>query len=286
MAYERPYGDPVTLVVTYEESADSTLTAARAGARPTVDGNLAEWSALGQTPLDKDNANTITGHVPSQADLSAGLRGAWAPDRLYFAAAITDDVLIGNDSTQIWGDDVIELSVRVGNTTHQFTLAVDGRTTDQGNPITSLTYVTRTVPGGWILEAAIPVAALGLSALADNQSYPFTFGLWDDDLSTYPGQTHMIWRGTDTYTYQLAWGTLSLSSTVYNFPLQGTATPTATPTARPTTTPTSTITTQICTDAAWIEPSTGRNAVVQSYGPGPGSIHNIPAASAHLGTEP
>ena len=84
------------------------IAAPRAGARPIIDGNLAEWQALGQTLLNKDTAATITGQVPSYADLSAGLRTAWAPDRLYFAAAISDDVLIGNDSPQIWGDDVIE----------------------------------------------------------------------------------------------------------------------------------------------------------------------------------
>ena len=85
----------------------------RAGARPTIDGNLTEWQALSQTLLDKDTASTITGEVPSYADLSAGLRAAWAPDALYFAAGITDDVLVGNNSTQIWGDDVIELGIRV-----------------------------------------------------------------------------------------------------------------------------------------------------------------------------
>ena len=195
-----------------------TVTALQTVGRPTVDGNLTEWQALSQARLDKDTASFIEGAVPSQADLSAGLRTAWAPDRLYFAANISDDVLVGNDSSQIWGDDVLELGVRVGNVTHQFTLALDGRTADNGNPISSLTYVTRTVPGGWTLEVAIPATALGLSALAANQTYPFTFGLWDDDLRTYPGQTHMLWQGTSTNTYQPAWGTLSLSSTIYDFP--------------------------------------------------------------------
>ena len=180
---------------------------------------------------------------PSIADLSANLRAAWAPEALYFAAAITDDVLVGNNSTYIWGDDVLELGIRVGSTSHQFTLAVDGRTTDLGNPITSLTYVTRTVPGGWTLEVAVPATALGLTTLATGQQYPFTFGLWDDDLVTYPGQTHMIWQGTSTGAYQPAWGTLSLSSTTYNFPpAQVTPTPTATSTRTATVTATSTAT--------------------------------------------
>ena len=96
----------------------------------------------------------------------------------------------------------------------------------------------------------------------------------------------MIWRGTSTNTYQPAWGSLKLSSTAYDFPQQGTATPTATPTASPTNTPTSTVTTQICTDASWVEPSTGRNAVVQSFGPEPGGIHDIPGALPIWGQNP
>lgn len=215
-----------------------SITAPRAGAqRPVVDGNLAEWQRLSQTLLNQNTASSITGLLPSSADLSAGLRVAWAPDRLYFAASITDDVLVGNDSTQIWGDDVIELGIRAGSTTHQFTVAVDGRQADRGSPISSLTVMTRTVAGGWILEVAIPAAALGLTTLAANQTYPFTFGLWDDDLRTYPGQTHMIWQGASTSTYAADWGTLTLSGTVYDFP-QTTPTPTATVTATPSHTPT------------------------------------------------
>ena len=198
-----------------------TVAALRAGVRPAIDGDPVEWQALTGTSLNKDNAGSIGGSDmnPSIADLSANLRAAWAPEALYFAATITDDVLVGNNSTYIWGDDVLELGIRVGSTSHQFTLAVDGRTTDLGNPITSLTYVTRTVPGGWTLEVAVPATALGLTTLATGQQYPFTFGLWDDDLVTYPGQTHMIWQGTSTGAYQPAWGTLSLSSTAYDFPL-------------------------------------------------------------------
>jgi hypothetical protein len=218
---------------------------------------------LRSTLLDRDNAATIAGseRSPTTADLSAQLRGAWTPDTLYFAAAITDDVLVGHNSTQIWGDDVIELAIRVPQTgrTHQFTLALDGRTTDNGNPIASLTFLTRTIAGGWALEVAIPATALGLSAFAANQQYPFTFGLWDDDLFTYPGQTHMIWRGTSTNVYQPEWGALSLSSTVYDFPQAATQTPTPTSTASPTPTRTPTATPTV-TSTATPSPTPTRTA--------------------------
>jgi hypothetical protein len=220
----------------------SIIEARQAGARPVIDGKMAEWQALNQTLLDRDTASTIAGQIPTSADLSAGLRGAWASEALYFAAAIADDILVGNNSTQIWGDDVIELAIHVpqNNQTHQFTLCVDGRKTDNGNPITSLLFVTRTVPGGWTLEVAIPATALGLSALAANQTYPFTFALWDDDLFTYPGQTHMFWQSDSASIHKPDWGTLKLSSTVYDFPAAATQTPTATttPVASATATPT------------------------------------------------
>ena len=148
------------------------------------------------------------------------LRRCASPGRestLYFAANISDDVLVGNNSSQIWGDDTVELGIRVGTTTHQFSVAVDGRQADQGSPITSLSVATRTVSGGWTLEVGIPAAAVGLSQFSVDQIYPFTFGLWDDDLFSYPGQTHMIWQGTSTNTFHSDWGTLQLTGAVFNF---------------------------------------------------------------------
>jgi hypothetical protein len=214
--------------------------APQAGARPVVDGNLSEWAGLSPTLLNKDTASHITGVVPTYADLSAELRTAWAPDALYFAANIADDVLVGNNSTQIWGDDVLELSILAPGDSQPrlFTLCVDGRTTLNGIAIASLTYVTRTVPGGWALEVAIPPTALGLGALPVNGQYPFNFALWDDDLRTYPGQTHMFWQSDTVNVYKADWGTLKLDSTVYNFPQAGTATPTPTATATATSTAT------------------------------------------------
>ncbi len=210
------------------QSPSLVLTAPRAGVRPVIDGNLTEWHALDQTLLDKDNAATITGDIPTYADLSAGLRAAWAPEMLYFAAAIADDVLVGNNSPNPWNDDVIELSIRVGSATHQFTVAADGRQADLGEPITSLTVMTRTVAGGWTLEVGVPAAALGLAQLQASE-HPFTFGLWDDDLFTRPGQTHMIWQGDSTFDYQPDWGALDLSSTIHDFLPGCDATPTPHP---------------------------------------------------------
>ncbi len=197
-----------------------SVTAPRAGVRPIVDGDLQEWNGLDATFLDYTTAATIVGDVPTPADLSLRLRAAWAPEALYFGVTVWDDVLVGNDSPNIWEDDDLELGLYVpaAGRSHQFSFSVDGRITDQGVPISSLTAVTRTVPGGWNLEVMVPVAVLGSGALAADQQYPFTFGYWDDDLGHGAmGQTHMIWQGDSTFAYQPAWGTLELSSSVHDY---------------------------------------------------------------------
>ncbi len=226
----------------------SVIDARQAGVRPTIDGYLWEWQALPAIHLDRANASNITGSEtsPTPVDLSADLRSAWRPGLLYFAAAVTDNVLVGNQSAKPWNDDAIELSLQVPTTgkTHRFTIGLDGRQYDNSNVISALTVVTRTVPGGWTLETVIPAWVLGLDALAAGQAYPFTFALWDDDTRGFPAQTHMLWRGTVTDTYQPAWGTLQFSSTVYDFPTGVTQTPTATatPTRTPTASATATVT--------------------------------------------
>ncbi len=112
--------------------------AVSAGLPPAIDGDLTEWGALTSTRLNAGAGyyNYVSGETPTLADLSAELRSAWAPDTLYFAASIQDDVLVGNNSTQIWGDDVIELAICVPQTsqTHQFILALDGRMIGQRHP--------------------------------------------------------------------------------------------------------------------------------------------------------
>ena len=223
------------------------IEAWQAGVRPTIDGDLWEWEAVPAAHLDRSTAAGITGSEisPTPADLSADLRSTWRPYQLDFAVAITDDVLVGNQSGKPWNDDAVEISIHVPPKTsgeqaktHQFTIGLDGRQYQNGSAITSLTIVTRTVPGGWTLEASIPSWVFGRDALAAGEKYPLTFALRDDDTRSNPAQTHMIWWGTVTETYQPAWGTLSLSSTRYDFPSGATQTPT--PTATTTATATST----------------------------------------------
>jgi len=226
----------------YMASDVSVMEIPRAGTPPTIDGNVDEWYPLTDIVLNKDTASYIAKEVPSYADLTAHLRGAWTPDTLYFAAVIADDVLVGNDSEHLWDDDIIELAMYVATAgrSHQFSLCVDGRQADQGVPISALNVMTGAVSGGWAVEVAIPIAALGSGDLSADREFPFTFALWDDDLDHGGGgQTHMFWQGQSSYEYQPDWGTLRLRDWVYEFPV---STSTPTPTMTPTPTTTSTLT--------------------------------------------
>ncbi|HEY66263.1 MAG TPA: hypothetical protein G4O02_17060 [Caldilineae bacterium] len=231
-----PTSTPTPTATPYPTPSGPSYLIPRAGQPPILDGELNEWDGVPTLSLDKDNASTIIGQVPSPADLSATLRAAWDPDHLYFAATINDDVLIGNDSIFVWQDDALELGIHIpADRSHQFTLALDGRQADQGSAISSLTVVTSAVTGGWSLEVAIPIDALGSGPLATDQWYPFTFALKDDDVGNDSStQTTLIWQGDSTYSVQPNWGILRLTGQVYDFP---TPTPTATPTPTPTATP-------------------------------------------------
>ncbi len=210
---------------------------------PVLDGSVSEWQGMVGIFLNQTRAETIEKEIPSAADLSANLRVGWDAAYLYFAGEITDDVLIGNDGdpARPWRDDVIEIGIEGAGASHQYTLAVDGRQADKGALINALTFITRTMSGGWQFEAAVPAGAFGLSAFQLGQSYAFTFGLWDDDLGGgNAGQTHLIRRGTSTYASvnsATGWGTLALISEPYSY-----TTPTPTSTATPTSTPTATVT--------------------------------------------
>ncbi|NOZ29170.1 MAG: hypothetical protein GXP39_14130 [Chloroflexi bacterium] len=231
-----PTSTPTPTITPYPTPSGLSYLIPRAGQPPILDGNVEDWDSIPALSLNKDNASTLVGQVPSPADLSATLRAAWDPDHLYFAATINDDVLIGNDSLFVWQDDAFELGIHIPtDRSHQFTLALDGRQADQGSAISSLTVVTSVISGGWSLEVAIPIDALGSGPLTTDQWYPFTFALKDDDVGNDSStQTTLIWQGDSTYSVQPNWGILRLTGQIYDFP---TPTPTATPTPTPTATP-------------------------------------------------
>ena len=210
---------------------------------PTIDGHLGEWAALPAVLLDLTTADFVhLREIPDAGDASALLRSGWDNDFLYFAVEIQDDILVA-DSIDIWRDDSLELGIdglqdyidrRADD--HQYTVNLDGRVTDFGNPIDAVTAITRTVSGGWALEMAVTAEGLGAGPLSVGKALGFTFGLHDDD-DGGDWESYLIWKGASTNDSSAEYGTLLLQDDGRD---PGTRTPTATPLPTETPTPTHT----------------------------------------------
>ena len=86
----------------------------QAGVRPTIDGCL--WGNGAHFRLfiwteAAPPASPARKPARRRPTSSADPRSAWRPGLLYFAAAVTDDVLVGNQSAKAWNDDAVELSL-------------------------------------------------------------------------------------------------------------------------------------------------------------------------------
>ena len=208
---------------------------------PTMDGNLTEWDNVPATLLDDVRAAWHEGPQPHPAsdDLSVLLFAGWDANRLYIAGYVRDDVLRGNEGGGYWEDDDLELGIQIGGHVRQFALIVDGRHFELidgwDTRVPAMDYVVRQIADGWTLEAAIPVTEMDVTTLQLGQSFPFTFGYWDDD-DGGGGDSHLILWGSSTNSVQEGWRTLDLRGA------DGASTPTPTPSRTPTATSSRTLT--------------------------------------------
>jgi len=195
-----------------------------------VDGSLAEWTFPPSAYLVASTADTVLRSTPTPSDLTGWLWAAWDGDYLYFAVHVVDDVVVDNNSVDVWRDDGVEIAVngspnnQAGHDFHQITLVADGRTTDFGGsqPLPPGTlHAVRHVPGGYVAELALPWSALGISAPSAGQQLHFTWGIHDDD-NGGDWDSYLIWAGHSTVTPDQGLAPLIL--------LAGTQLPTPTPT--------------------------------------------------------
>lgn len=223
-----------------------SVQAFRTGQPLIIDGNLSDWPWPDPTRLTAATARTLQGDMPSDLDSSGALRVAWDLNTLYFGVHVADDVLVA-DSADIWRDDGIELGVdgdfnRLLTTSppdHQYTLTIDGRSTDRAVPMSTGIYAVSAVPGGYTLEFAVPASQVLGRAFAANGTMGFTWSIHDDDDgSTW--DTWMIWEGDQTVSHAHLFGQLLLSANTTAGSI--TPTPTATSTRTLTATPTRTAT--------------------------------------------
>ncbi len=219
-----------------------TVGAYQTGMAPVIDGDLSDWANAGFLSVDAFTAQTIVGAVPSPTDLSTLVRATWTGQAVYLAFQIDDDAIV-NDSAEVWNDDEIEVGfdglrdlIGSGADDHQYTVNADGRRTDRAIPTGDFLAATRQVPGGWVVEMAIPASDLQAGALVSGKRMGFNLGFNDDD-DGGARDTHMFWQSDDTYSVKHDWGAIVLLSQIV-YPPTATPTPTRTPT--PTWTPTQT----------------------------------------------
>ena len=139
-----------------------TLISRRASTPPVVDGQLGEWRQPEELLLDASTVDTISRlPAPAPADASTVVRSMWDAGWLYFAAQVSDDVLL-RDSTEIWWDDGIELAFDGANDQvsgngddHQVNVASDGTVKEAGlDDLPGAVVAAVRREGGYNLEIA------------------------------------------------------------------------------------------------------------------------------------
>ncbi|OGV67290.1 MAG: hypothetical protein A3K19_30215 [Lentisphaerae bacterium RIFOXYB12_FULL_65_16] len=137
----------------------------RAAAPVTVDGSLAEWAnvpVLAVTP-DMVTEGKVDGGA---ADLTASVQFLWDEKNLYLAAKVTDDTLTCRDTAKAdeellkwWERDSIEFWV--GATQGGLVLNPQkSLVAINGKEVAGAQVVMKTEAGGYMVEAAIPLAAV------------------------------------------------------------------------------------------------------------------------------
>ncbi len=208
--------------------------------RPRIDGDLSEWSGAPLALLDANHADTIRGVVPSYSDFHARLWASWDETYLYFAVAVTDNVVVANDGGDIWRDDGIEFGIDGANDhqgyhqdDHQITIRADGLARDFGvHPLPNgVLTAAKITAQGYNVEMALPWSALGDAAYFSGRTIGFTFGAHDDD-DHGDWDSYLIWAGDSTNNSNSRYAALTLIGTPPP-PLTPTPTATATATAMP-----------------------------------------------------
>ncbi|MCP4168938.1 MAG: DNRLRE domain-containing protein [Chloroflexi bacterium] len=182
---------------------------------PTLDGDLSDWPEVEGVLLEQLTANTQKRDLPSRYDLSGTVRSLWTDSTLYFAVSVFDNQIV-SDSANVWDDDEVELGIdglndskEGGADDHQYTINADGRKTDQGISTEGFQAAINIRIDGWDAEIAIPAEDLQAGALIAGKVMGFNLGLHDDDTGG-PYDTHLIWKGDNTFGVRPGWAGLAL----------------------------------------------------------------------------
>lgn len=198
----------------YPLAVGGTLHSIRLSTPPVIDGSLGEWPVGESIELNRSTAYTFVGRIDDSNDLSSLIRCGWDDTRVYFAIEVTDDVVIGWDSADVWRDDGVEIGLdglnddyAWGWDDHQYTIVVDGRLADRGTPVSDIAAAVSIRSGGYDIEVAIPMSKLIIGTPISGTVMGFTIGLRDDD-DGGSWDAYLIWQGTNTSTTPEEFGDL------------------------------------------------------------------------------
>ena len=199
--------DPMVIIHSrpiYPLATGGVLHSTSLAVPPLIDGQLGDWPAAESIGLDRYTAYTFVGRVDDTNDLSSLIRSGWNEQNVYFAVEVTDDIVIGGDSADMWRDDSIEIGLDGLNDEypwgwddHQYTIAVDGRTSDRGAPASDLVAAISQHEGGYNIEVSIPMSKLLSGSPISGTVMGFTVGIYDDD-DGGSWDAYLIWQGPNT----------------------------------------------------------------------------------------
>lgn len=152
-----------------------------------LDGVVGEWGEGAWYAFTSPAAHLHTNESTYSPSLMVDFSVRWSTTTLYVVFVVHDDNVFV-DSTTLWNDDSIEVYLdpdgaagAYGPNDHWVVLAPDSmcRTYDLGSPV-NIACRAELIDGGWIVEASVPFASLGVVP-ATGMTMGFGVGGNDDD---------------------------------------------------------------------------------------------------------
>lgn len=181
---------------------------------PTIDGDLTDWDdAAFTTVIDHATADAAEGTwstdpAVNDADLSARVAIRWDAANLYLAARITDDQILINPSAVLWQNDAFELLLDgdgdragpYGSDDHQLIVRSDGVAGNRragveiALPVGLIAAAAEVSSTQWVLEIAVPFAALGAAPVVPGRVIGIDLVLEDREALTGGVSTSLTWK--------------------------------------------------------------------------------------------
>jgi hypothetical protein len=168
---------------------------AESDAPPVIDGDLRDWPCSGWLTITPSNAGFVrTGGDPLAAEIAT----RWDQGNLYVAVHVIDPSVAGNNATDLYTNDSVELYLTgdpaptgdYDSVSHQYVTDWTGRIVDYGpshdnkpgdRQPAHFTAATRPMPDGWALEAQIGAPAVVAGAFVSGANIGFDVEINDGD---------------------------------------------------------------------------------------------------------